>query len=55
MLALLMVRLEVGARWEHEGVLGDMDVVELEDIVRRFENIFGGEELVTHLSPAFER
>ena len=49
------VRFEVGARWEHKGVLGDVDAVELEDVVRRFEDIFGGEELVTHLGPAFER
>lgn len=49
------VRLEVGARWGHEGVLGDVDAVELEDVVRRFEDIFGGEEVVTHLGPAFER
>lgn len=49
------VRLEVGARWGHEGVLGDVDAVELEDVVRRFEDIFGGEEVVTQLGPAFER
>jgi hypothetical protein len=36
-------------------VLGDVDAVELEDVVRRFEDIFGGEEAVTHLGPAFER
>jgi len=49
------VRLEVGVRWGYEGVLGEVDAVKLEDIVRRFEDIFGGEELVTHLGPAFER
>lgn len=49
------VRLEVGARWGHEGVLGDVDAVELEDVVRRFAGIFGGEEVVTRLGPAFER
>ena len=48
-------RLEVGARWGHEGVLGDVDAVELEDVVQRFEDIFGGEEVVAHLGPAFER
>jgi len=49
------VRLEVGARWGHEGVLGDVGAVELEDVVRRFEDVFGGEEVVTLLGPAFER
>ncbi|KAI0287106.1 hypothetical protein BC826DRAFT_1046517 [Russula brevipes] len=48
-------RLEVGARWGNEGVLGDVDAVELEDVVRRFEDIFGGEEVVASLGPAFER
>ncbi|SRR6266403_33448 len=48
-------RLEVGARWGHEGLLGDVDAVELEDVVRRFEDIFGGEEVVARLGPAFER
>ena len=49
------VRLEVGARWGHEGVLGDVDAVELEDVVRRFEDVFGGEDVATRLGPAFER
>jgi hypothetical protein len=49
------VRLEVGAQWGHEGVLGDVNAVKLEDIVWRFEDIFSGEELVTHLGPAFEQ
>jgi hypothetical protein len=49
------VRLEVGARWGHEGVLGDVDAVDLEDVVRRFEDIFGGDEVVTRLGPAFAR
>jgi hypothetical protein len=49
------VRLEVGARWGYEGVLGDVDAVELEEVVRRFEDIFGGEEAVACLGPAFER
>ena len=48
-------RLEVGARWGSEGVLGDVDAVELEDVVYRFEDIFGGEEVVASLGPAFER
>jgi len=48
-------RLEVGARWGSEGVLGDVDAVELEDVVRRFEDVFGGEEVVAALGPAFER
>jgi hypothetical protein len=48
-------RLEVGERWGHEGVLGDVDAVDLEDVVRRFEDIFGGEEVVARLGPAFER
>ncbi|KAI9510178.1 hypothetical protein F5148DRAFT_1181341 [Russula earlei] len=47
-------RLQVGARWGSEGVLGDVDAVELEDVVRRFEDIFGGEEFVAGLGPAFE-
>ena len=49
------MRLEVGARWGYEGVLGDVDAVDLEDIVWRFEDIFGGEEVVSGLGPAFER
>jgi hypothetical protein len=49
------VRLEVGARWGYEGVLGDVDAVDLEEVVRRFEDIFGGEEVVSRLGPAFER
>jgi hypothetical protein len=48
-------RLEVGERWGGEGVLGDVDAVELEDVVRRFEDIFGGPEVVATLGPAFER
>jgi hypothetical protein len=48
-------RLEVGERWGGEGVLGDVDAVELEDVVRRFEDIFGGAEVVAALGPAFER
>jgi hypothetical protein len=48
-------RLEVGERWGGEGVLGDVDAVELEDVVRRFEDIFGGTEVVAALGPAFER
>ncbi|KAH9958013.1 hypothetical protein BC827DRAFT_1221608 [Russula dissimulans] len=47
-------RLEVGARWGSEGVLGDVDAVELEDVVRRFVDIFG-EEVVATLGSAFER
>ena len=35
------------------GVLGDVSVVELEVVARRFED-FGGEEVVTGLGPAFE-
>lgn len=48
-------RLEVGARWGYEGVLGDVDAVELEDVLLRFEDIFGGEEVVARLGPAFAR
>jgi len=47
-------RLEVGERWGSEGVLGDVDAVELEDVVRRFEDILGGAEVVAGLGPAFE-
>jgi len=47
-------RLEVGERWGSEGVLGDVDAVELEEVVRRFEDIFGGAEVVAGLGPAFE-
>ena len=35
--------------------LGDVDAVELEDVVRRFEDIYGGEGVVACLGPAFER
>ncbi|KAI0252922.1 hypothetical protein BJV78DRAFT_1197657 [Lactifluus subvellereus] len=49
------VRLEVGARWGSEGMLGDVDAVELEDVVKRFVDIFGGETVVSGLGPAFER
>jgi hypothetical protein len=48
-------RLEVGERWGCEGVLGDVDAVELEDVVWRFEDIFGGAEVVAALGPGFER
>jgi hypothetical protein len=48
-------RLEIGERWGGEGVLGDVNAVELEDVVRRFEDIFGGAEVVADLGPAFER
>jgi hypothetical protein len=48
-------RLEVGARWGSEGTLGGVDAVELEDVVRRFVDIFGGDEAVSGLGPAFER
>ena len=49
------VRLEIGARWGGEGVMGDVDAVDLEDVVQRFEDIFGGAEVVAGLGPAFER
>jgi hypothetical protein len=49
------VRLEIGARWGGEGVMGDVDAVDLEDVVRRFEDIFGGAVVVAGLGPAFER
>ena len=49
------VRLEIGARWGGEGVMGDVDAVDLEDVVQRFEDIFGGAEVVASLGPAFER
>ncbi|KAI0264614.1 hypothetical protein BC834DRAFT_1042177 [Gloeopeniophorella convolvens] len=46
-------RLEVGARWGGDGVLGDVDAVDLEDVVRRFVDIFGGEDVVAGLGPSF--
>ncbi|KAI9458933.1 hypothetical protein BJY52DRAFT_406246 [Lactarius psammicola] len=49
------VRLEIGARWGSEGTLGDVDAVELEDVVERFVDIFGGEEVVSGLGPSFDR
>ena len=49
------VRLEIGARWGGEGVMGDVDAVDLKDVVQRFEDIFGGAEVVASLGPAFER
>lgn len=49
------VRLEIGSRWGGEGVMGDVDAVNLEDVVQRFEDIFGGAEVVASLGPAFER
>jgi len=49
------VRLEIGARWGGEGVMGDVDAVDLEDVIQRFEDIFGGAEVVASLGPAFER
>ena len=48
-------RLEIGARWGSEGTLGDVDAVELEDVVDRFVDIFGGAEVVSGLGPSFER
>ena len=48
-------RLEIGARWGSEGTLGDVDAVELEDVVERFVDIFGGESVVSGLGPSFER
>ena len=48
-------RLEIGARWGSEGTLGDVDAVELEDVVERFVDIFGGAEVVSGLGPSFER
>ncbi len=48
-------RLEIGARWGSEGTLGDVDAVELEDVVERFVDIFGGEEVVSGLGPSFDR
>ncbi|KAI0305260.1 hypothetical protein B0F90DRAFT_1702906 [Multifurca ochricompacta] len=48
-------RLEVGARWGPEGTLGDVDAVELEDVVGRFVDIFGGEDVISSLGPAFQR
>ena len=47
-------RLEIGARWGSEGTLGDVDAVELEDVVVRFVDIFGGEAVVSGLGPSFE-
>jgi len=44
------VRLEIGARWGGEGVMGDMDAVNLEGVVQRFEDIFGGAEVVVPLA-----
>jgi hypothetical protein len=49
------VRLEVGARWGSEGTLGDVDAVEFGDVVGRFVDVFGGDEVVSGLGPAFER
>ena len=34
------IRLEVVAQWGHKGVLGDVDAIELKDVVRQFEDIF---------------
>lgn len=48
-------RLEVGARWGGEETLGDVDAVDLEDVVQRFVDIFGGETVISGLGPAFER
>ena len=48
-------RLEIGARWGSEGTLGDVDAVDLEDVVDRFVDIFGGAEVVSGLGPSFER
>lgn len=46
-------RLEIGTRWGSEGTLGDVDAVELEDVVGRFVDIFGGEAVVSALGPSF--
>jgi hypothetical protein len=35
--------------------MGDVGAVNLEDVVQRFEDIFGGAEVVASLGPAFER
>jgi hypothetical protein len=48
-------RLDIGARWGSEGTMGDVDAVELEDVVERFMDIFGGESVVSGLGPSFER
>ncbi|KAH9174755.1 hypothetical protein EDB89DRAFT_1950224 [Lactarius sanguifluus] len=48
------VRLDIGARWGSEGSLGDVDAVDLDDVVGRFVDIFGGEEVVSSLGPSFE-
>jgi len=47
------VRLEIGARWGGEGVMGDVDAVNLEDVVQRFKDIFGGAEVVVPLAYVF--
>ncbi|KAH9049324.1 hypothetical protein EDB84DRAFT_1453445 [Lactarius hengduanensis] len=49
------VRLDIGARWGSEGTLGDVDAVDLDDVVGRFVDIFGGEEVVSGLGPSFDR
>ncbi|KAI9444205.1 hypothetical protein H4582DRAFT_2190730 [Lactarius indigo] len=48
-------RLEIGARWGSEGTMGDVDAVDLDDVVGRFVDIFGGEEVVSGLGPSFDR
>ncbi|KAH9017089.1 hypothetical protein EDB83DRAFT_2438178 [Lactarius deliciosus] len=40
------MRLDIGTRWGCEGTLGDVDAVDLDDVVGRFVDIFGGEEVV---------
>ncbi|KAI0065311.1 hypothetical protein BV25DRAFT_1822469 [Artomyces pyxidatus] len=49
-------RLEIGERWGGEnGVLGDVDLVALDDVVDRFVELMGGPDVITALGPSWTR